>query len=343
MLTAIGILLSNFLVKAREMKKLDHIEELSRAYWKSQVIFAGVELGVFDFLAQGAKSSIEIAMGLRINPRATEMLLNALVALKLLKKRHRRYQNTPITSKYLVKGTPLYQGARIHHMHNLWDRWALLQKAIHSGKSVVEDVKINQKRLEDFMASMHNGGVMKARLIIKKFSLKGFKRLLDLGGGPGAYSIEFTRAYPELVATIFDLSDNIKIAKRFIKEAGLEGRVLTKVGNCLEVGLGREAYDVVFVSNLIHIYAPQTNVGILKKCHKAIKPGGKVVIHDFLLDSSGTAPPFPVLFSLNMLLGTCEGSSYSEREIKDWLLEAGFKRPKTIRLDRDSALIVGRK
>ncbi|MFQ5861847.1 MAG: class I SAM-dependent methyltransferase [Candidatus Brocadiales bacterium] len=323
------------------MKKFDYIEELSWAYWKSQVIFAGVELGVFDLLARGAKSSIEAAQELGTDPRATEMLLNALVSLGLLKKMKRRYENNPITAQYLVKGTPLYQGARIHHMHNLLDRWARLQEAVRTGKSVVEDIGTDPKRLEDFMGSMYNSGIMKARLIIKKFNLKRFKNLLDLGGGPGAYSIEFVRAYPGLTATVFDLSDNIKIAKRFIKEAGVKGRVLTKVGDCLEVSLGREAYDVVFVSNLLHIYAPKTNTDILKKCYEALEPGGKVVIHDFILDSSGTSPLFPVLFSLNMLLGTCEGSSYSKREIRGWLLEAGFKKPKTVRLNKDSALVIG--
>ncbi|MFQ5956380.1 MAG: class I SAM-dependent methyltransferase [Candidatus Brocadiales bacterium] len=326
------------------MKELERIEELSWAYWKSQIIFAGVELGVFDILAQGAKPSIEAAQELRTDPRATEMLLNAMVSLGLLKKNNRgRYSNTPTVSQYLVKGTPLYQGARIHHMHNLWDRWARLQQAVRTGKSVVEDVRADPKRLEDFMASMHNSGIMKARLITKKFSLRRFTNLLDLGGGPGAYSIEFVRTHPGLTATVFDLSDNIKIAKRFIKEAGLEGRVRTKVGDCLEVSLGREAYDVVFVSNLVHIYAPKTNIGTLKKCYKALKPGGIVVIHDFILDRSGTGPLFPVLFSLNMLLGTCEGSSYSERELKDWLLEVGFKKSRTVRLNKDSALVVGEK
>lgn len=325
------------------MKTLDHIEELSWAYWKSQVIFAGVELGVFDLLAECTKPPIEAAQELNADPRATEMLLNALVSLGLLKKRNRRFENSPYASEYLVRGKPLYQGTRIHHMHNLWDRWARLQEAVRTGKSVVEDTVTDPKRLEDFMASMRNSGTMKARLIVKKFSLKPFKNLLDLGGGPGAYSIEFVRAHPGLTATVFDLLDNIKIAKRCIKEAGLKGRVLTKVGNCLEVGLGRERYDVVFVSNLAHIYAPETNIGILKKCCEALEPGGKVIIHDFLLDSSGTGPLFPVLFSLNMLLGTCEGSSYGGGDFAEWLLKAGFKRPKTVRLDKDSGLVIGEK
>ena len=325
------------------MKGLERIEELSWAYWKSQVIFAGVELGVFDLLDTAARSSIEAARELNTDPRATEMLLNAMVSLELLKKTGRRFSNTAPVSEYLVRDKPLYQGARIHHMHNLWDRWARLQEAVRTGKSVVEDKITDPKRLADFMASMQNSGTMKARLIAKKFDLKPFRKLLDVGGGPGAYSIEFARTHPGLTATVFDLADNLKIARRRIKEAGLQGRVLTKVGNCLEVGLGREAYDIIFVSNLVHIYAPDTNVGILQKCHKALVAGGKVVIHEFVLDATGTRPLFPALFSLNMLLGTCEGASYGKEEMKGWLIEAGFRRPKTIRLNRDSGLVTAEK
>src|SRR3989338_252108 len=325
------------------MKMLDHIEELSWAYWKSQVIFAGVELGVFDLLTERSKSSIETAQELGTNPRATEMLLNALVSLGLLKETNGKYENKAYTSEYLVRGRPLYQGERIHHMHNLWDRWARLQEAVRTGKSVVGDTVTDPKRLEDFMASMHTSGTKKVRLIVKKFSLKPFKNLLDLGGGPGVYSIEFVRANPGLTATVFDLADNIEVAKRCIKEAGLEDRVLTRVGNCLDVGLGHEEYDVVFVSNLVHIYAPETNIGILKKCYEALESGGKVVIHDFLLDSSGAGPLFPALFSLCMLLGTCEGASYGKKDLKTWLLKAGFKRPRAVRLDKDSGLVIGEK
>jgi len=104
-----------------------------------------------------------------------------------------------------------------------------------------------------------------------------------------------------------------------------------------------QEYDVVFVSNLVHIYAPETNIGILKKCYEALESGGKVVIHDFLLDSSGAGPLFPALFSLCMLLGTCEGASYGKKDLETWLLKAGFKRPKAVRLDKDSGLVIGEK
>ncbi|HHT9120870.1 MAG TPA: class I SAM-dependent methyltransferase [Candidatus Hypogeohydataceae bacterium YC41] len=326
-------------------KDLDFLLELGWAYWKSQVVFAGVELGVFELLKKGDKESAEIAKRLGTDPRATGMLLNALVALKLLYKKANRYQNTPIASQYLIKGAPNYQGDRIHHLHNLWVRWERLQEAIRTGRSVVEETEKepDPQKVRDFMTSMHNLARMKVKILLKKLGVKPFHRLLDLGGGPGTYAIAIAQKNPNLTAVVYDLAPNLEIAREFIKEAGLEDRVTTQVGNFLEEDLPEEAFDAVLVSNILHIYDPPTNVSILKKCHKALEPEGLIIVHDMVLDKSGCAPLFPTFFSLNMLLGTCSGASYREEEIKEWLSKAGFSRIKTRFLDKDSAIIIGAK
>lgn len=326
-------------------KDLERLLELGWAYWKSQVVFAGVELGVFELLREGPKDSTEIARKLGTDPRATEMLLNALVALRLLFKKANCYRNTPIASEYLMKGTPVYQGNRIHHLHNLWQRWERLQEAIRTGHSVLEEKEAEpeSQRVRDFMTSMHNYARLKAKKLLKRLNVAAFRCLLDLGGGPGTYAIAFAQKNPGLKAVVYDLAPNLEIAKEFIKEAGLENRVTTQVGNFLEEDLPGGAYDIILVSNILHIYDLPTNVSILKKCHKALQPGGQVVIHDFLLDESGTGPLFPAFFSLNMLLGTCSGSCYRGEEVREWLSMADFSEIKTRFLDKDSALIIGQK
>ncbi|MBI5125282.1 MAG: methyltransferase [Planctomycetes bacterium] len=325
-------------------KDLESLLELGWAYWKSQVIFAGVELGVFELLKEKGTESVEIARRLCTDPRATEMLLNALVGLKLLSKKAERYKNTPIASQYLVKGTPVYQGNRIHHLHNLWQRWERLQEAIRTGRSVLDEKegeRPDPQKVRDFMTSMHNYASMKARDLLKRLDVRPFHRLLDLGGGPGTYAIAIAQKNPRLTAVVYDLDHNLEIAREFIKEARLEDRVTTQTGNFLEEDLPGGVFDAVLVSNVLHIYDPPTNVSILRKCHKALQPGGWVIIHEFVLNKSGTGPPFPAFFSLNMLLGTCSGDCYREAEMKEWLSAAGFSRVKTRRLDKDSALITG--
>ncbi len=351
-------------------KDLEYLLELGWAYWKSQVVFTGVELGIFELLKEGGKEpadvaagfslrrrtqpkgcgykggkeSTEIARRLGTDPRAMEMFLNALVSLRLLSKRANRYQNTSVASRYLVRGAAAYQGDRIHHLHNIWPRWEKLQESVRTGRSALEekeDEKPDPQRVRDFMTAMHNYAQMKAKTLLKRLNVRSFRRLLDLGGGPGTYAIAIARKNPRLTAVVYDLAHNLEIAREFIKGAGLEDRVTTQVGNFLEEELPEEAFDAILVSNVLHIYDPPTNISILKKCRKALQPGGRVVIHDFLLDESGTGPLYPVFFSLNMLLGTCSGACYRGAEMKEWLFTAGFSGIKTRFLDKDSAVIIG--
>ncbi len=319
--------------------------ELGWVYWKSQVVFAGVELGIFELLKGCAvgKNPAEIAAKLGLNPRATEMLLNALVSLELLTKKANCYQNSFLTSKYLVKGVPTYQGDRIHHLHNLWQRWEKLQQAIRTGQSVVEEKEPDPQRVRDFMTSMHNYARLKVKIVLSRLDVRPFRRLLDLGGGPGTYAIAVAQKNPLLTAVVYDLAQNLEIAREFIKEAGLEDRVSTQVGNFLEEDLPKEAFDAVLVSNVLHIYEPTTNISILKKCYDALQRGGYVIVHDFLINDTGTAPLYAVLFSLNMLLGTYRGACYTKAETQKWLSTTGFSRIKTRFLDKNSALIIGEK
>ncbi|HHT9126385.1 MAG TPA: class I SAM-dependent methyltransferase [Candidatus Brocadiia bacterium] len=324
--------------------QVNYLYELAYGFWKSQIIFTAVESGVFTLIADNGKTAGGIALQLKTNKRATEMLLNALVALGLLRKAKDKFFNTPLSNQYLVRGAPFYIGDSIHHMHNLWDNWSKLGRAVKTGKPVAfknAKKKVNAGRTRDFIAAMQNIGRTKAAEIAKRFDLKGCRKLLDLGGGPGTYSIEFTKRNHRLKAIVFDLEDVIRLAKRYIKDAGMQERVSTIAGDCLKDDLGTNLYDVAFVSNILHIYDPETNIEILKKCWESLVDNGKVVIHEFVLDRTKTRPQFGALFSLQMLLGTMGGASYSEQEYRDWLPKAGFKAIKRINLPSDSSLLIG--
>jgi 2-polyprenyl-3-methyl-5-hydroxy-6-metoxy-1,4-benzoquinol methylase len=325
---------------------IQYLNEISYSYWKAQVLFVAVEMDLFTLLEGKGKSCNVISKRLRTNLRATEMILNALVSLSLLSKTKGLYKNTAISSRYLVKGNSLYQGDRIHHFHNLWDNWSGLGKAVKTGKPTAyenaqEDV--DERRLREFIKAMHNIGIVQAEEVCKKLELKKYRKLLDLAGGQGTYAVRFVRENPKMMAVVFDLPDVIKITKRYIRKSGQKERITTQAGDCLNDGLGKELYDIVFVSNLLHIYKSVENQRILKKCWDSLKKKGIVIVQEFILDSSNTKPLFGTLFSLNMLIGTSGGSSYSEKDMKGWLKKIGFKKIKRINLNLDSGLIVGYK
>ncbi|MFQ5714161.1 MAG: methyltransferase [Candidatus Scalinduaceae bacterium] len=328
------------------LSPLSSLNEISYSYWKAQVLFVAVEMDLFTLLEGKGKSCKAISKRLRANLRATEMILNALVSLGLLSKTKGVYKNTAISNRYLVKGNSLYQGDRIHHFHNLWDNWSGLGVAIKTGKPTAyenaqEDV--DEHRLREFIKAMHNIGIVQAEEVCKRLDLKKCHKLLDLGGGQGTYAVRFVKENPKITAVVFDLHDVTKITKRYIRKSGMKERVMVQAGDCLKDGLGKELYDIVFVSNLLHIYKPVENQRILKKCWDSLEKKGIVVIQEFVLDSSKTRPLFGTLFSLNMLIGTSGGSSYSEKDMKGWLKKAGFKKIKKIDLSLDSGLIIGYK
>jgi SAM-dependent methyltransferase len=325
-------------------KQVNYLFEMACGFWKSQIVFVAVESGLFTLLSGGGWTTNGIASQMKTDKRATEMLLNALVALGLLRKAGGKFFNTPLSNQYLVQGKPLYMGDTVHHMHNLWDNWSKLARSIKTGKPVAftsAKKRPEPRRTRDFIAAMQNIGKTRAPEIAKRLDLRGCCKLLDLGGGPGAYSVEFARRNHRLNAAIFDLKDVTRLAKRYIKDAGMQERVSTIAGDCLRDDYGANLYDVAFVSNLLHIYDPKLNLEILRRCWKSLVNNGRVVIHDFVLDKTKTWPEFGAIFSLQMLLGTQGGASYSEQEYREWLRKAGFKAIKRINLTSESALLVG--
>ena len=325
---------------------VDSIFQLSFGYWKSCILFTATEFDIFTLISKGKVTAKDISQSIHTNERATEMLLNALVSLELLTKQANSYHNTPISSLHLIKGKPHYLGDFIHHAQNIMENWTMLRETIETGKAVsLNDLpeEVDLHDLRDFITAMHNIASVKAEELCCKIDLKESKRLLDLAGGPGTYAIELAKANPHLHAIVFDLGHTIKLTQEFIKAAGMEDRVTIQAGNCLEDTFGKNVYDAVLVSNLLHIYAPANNTKILKKCWDALKDGGQVIIHEFVLDETRTSPQFAALFSLNMLIGTQEGASYSESEYRAWLEEAGFKRIRKIGLESNSSLIIGKK
>jgi len=185
--------------------------------------------------------------------------------------------------------------------------------------------------------------VMVAPVISKEIDLSNSKTLVDIGGGAGTYSVFFCRANSNLEATIFDLPGTLKITKELISGSSVFDRI-----NMLEGDFNKEIkgqYDVAFLSNIIHGEGETENIALIKRVYNALNSGGKIIIQDFVLENDKTFPSFAALFSLNMLLFTENGRTYSFQEIEEWLKAAGFKgiARMNINLPRSISVLVGNK
>jgi (2Fe-2S) ferredoxin/predicted O-methyltransferase YrrM len=318
----------------------DDLNDRIRAFQESRAILTALELDVFT--AVGDEGSAEAVAGrIGTDARATEMLLNAATSMGLLVKQDGTFRNTPATARYFVATSPDNARPALLHTAHLWSRWSNLTDCVRAGTAVGPQ-EIAARGLdwtEAFIAAMHRNASERAPQVVQAVGTNGIRRMLDVGGGSGAYSIAFAKADPALTSEILDLEAVAPIAQRHIQKAGVSERVSTRVGDLRSDPLG-QGYDLVFVSAICHMLGPDENRDLLERCHRALASGGRMVIQDFILEPDKTAPKWGALFALNMLVGTRAGSSYSEDEYTRWLEGAGFRNIRRVRLPGPAGLMI---
>jgi predicted O-methyltransferase YrrM len=317
--------------------------EISGAYWESCALHAAVKLGVFTIIGKGQLTAKEIAQKLNGDERGVATLLNALTAMGLLVKSGNRYANTPVSDTYLSKDSNQYIGYMIMHHYHLVDSWHELDRAVVMGAPVrVRASAVTEVQRESFLMGMFNLAMALAPQATKEIDLADREYLLDMGGGPGTWAIHFCLNNPGLRATVYDLQATRPFAEQIIARFGVSERVQFQEGNYLEDEI-EGSYDVAWLSHILHGESPEDCQLIIKKAVATLKPGGLIMIHDFILNNDLAGPLFPALFSLNMLTGTKGGRSYSEEQIMDVLAKAGAKHLERhpFRAPNDSGIIVG--
>ncbi len=314
----------------------------SGSYWEACTLHTGVKLEVFSHLGNERLTAGDLAEKIGVSERGLTMLLNALSAMGLLVKEDNHYANTVEGKVFLIKESPRYCGSLISHHSVLINYWSQLTQAVTSGQPLKKVPYKDEDERETFLMGMFNQAMASAPQIAELIDLSGKHHLLDLGGGPGTYAIHFCIANPDLRAAIFDFPESRSCALRMVKQFNLEERIDFIAGNYLEEEIGG-TYDVAWLSHILHADGEKDCEEIIKKTTSVMEPGGLILIHDFILDDNEDKPLFPALFSLNMLINTPQGQSYSDARIKDMLCKAGLKDVKRIsfRGPNDAGIICG--
>jgi predicted O-methyltransferase YrrM len=318
--------------------------EVSGSYWKACTLHAGVKLGIFTLIGDRPRTGQEIAEDLGGDLRGVTMLLNALSALGLLTKKENAYANTEIGKTFLKKDSPQYLGYMLMHHHHLVESWSKLDLGVLTGKPTRSRSGFDEEVVrESFLMGMFNMAMNLAPRIVPEIDLSGRKHLLDLGGGPGTYAIHFCLKNPGLRATVYDLPTTRSFAEKTIARFGLSDRIDFQEGDYLEATI-QGTFDVVWLSHILHGEGPEDCQRMIGKAVSALSVGGLILIHEFILNDEMDGPSFPALFSLNMLLGTEKGQSYSDRQLRDMLTRAGVRdiRRIPVQTPNDSGIIQGR-
>jgi len=328
---------------------MEEFRRISGGFMESRIVLTAVELDVFSAVGEGGEGGAEgeegataaaVAGAVKADARATEMLLNALVALGLLGKDGGTFRLSEFSSRHLVGPS---RGAAMHTVH-LWPSWSGLTECIRTGTAADGDELVDRgdEWTEAFIAAMHHNASARAASVVEAVGIEGAKRVLDLGGGSGAYAIAFANAADDVSVTVFDLPTVTPLAEKYVAEAGLSERISTQTGDMTSDDLGSD-YDIVWISAICHMFGPGENLALFERVMSCLRPGGRIAVSDFVLESDKTAPRFGAVFALNMLVNTREGSSYSGDEYMQWLGEAGFEDARVVPLPGPAGLVIARK
>jgi predicted O-methyltransferase YrrM len=303
--------------------------DLAHAYCGARVFHAANELDIFSHLDE-EKTSGELAKLLGFEKRPLRMLMDVCVTLDLLEKYGGRYKNTPIASEFLVKGKPFYSGHFVSLEARSYLTWAKLADAVRRNAPVDETTR-DDESIRFFTHAMHSTSVFSATILAQVVDLSDYTNLLDIGGGSGVNSIAFVERYPNLRATVFDGRPVVEVAAEYISRSPAADRLTTRAGSYQEsLPAG---HDAALLSNILHGEGERENRALLKHVYEVLDEPGIVIIADALPNEQRTGPPFPLIFALNMLVNTENGDTYTDSQVREFLVAAGFREISTISFD----------
>ncbi len=312
------------------------IREFASSFQKSRILLSSFELDIFTVLTESGNTNEQIAKQLKLDRHASERLLNALVSLGFLVKKNNMFFNTSDSFTFLSKKSPDYLGGLMHSNH-LWNTWSNLTQVVKTGISA-HPSEINERGEEwlfSFITAMHDRAKKQAPLQLKNIDLKGVGSTLDVGGGSGAYSMEFVTKKPDIEATVFDLPNVIPITKKFLEKEGFSDKIKTHSGDYTTDNLPK-GFDLVFMSAIIHSNPLEENRSLIRKCFNSLNKNGRIVIQDWIMNSDRTQPLAGAVFAINMLVGTEAGDCFTEKEVTEMLTSAGFRN--ILRIEFESGL-----
>ena len=319
----------------------EDILALGRSYQGAAVFAAAADLDLFSALAAAPLSAAELARTLECDPRGLTILLDALVALRLLEKSGDRYSLPADLEALLTPNGAQTVLAMGQHQANCLRRWAQLAYVVKTGQPAQRrpGVRGETGDAEAFIGAMHNISAPNADQVIRGVQPLQFRHLLDIGGASGTWTIAFLRACPSAQATLFDLPHVIPMAQRRLAAAGLDQRVQLVAGDFATDALPLGA-DLAWVSAIIHQNSRAQNRALFAKVFAALALGGRIAIRDILMEPDRTQPVAGALFAVNMLVATEGGGTFTFAELREDLESVGFVAVTLARADEAMNAIV---
>jgi|SRR5579883_3041998 len=304
---------------------------------------AALELHLFEHLAAAPATAAELAARAGVSERGAQALLDAFVALALVQVAEGRYRLGSGAAEVLTPRGAFYVGDEHGRLLRAALRWtSRLTETVrggHPGVAIDDPALLEFWTLLTPMIARYGRPV--AAAAIEKLGLRdGSPSLLDVGGGMALYSLALLTANPRARATQADWPHINRQARAAVEQAGVADRFDTLDGDFRQIDFGEGRYDVTVASNIVHQESPDSNRSLFARLHRALKPGGRLLVSEFVVDDGRAGPPPSLLFNLNMLGMTEAGKSYERRELTALITAAGFAPPSFTPVGPASTLVI---
>jgi SAM-dependent methyltransferase len=316
----------------------------------SLAVLVAHDLKLYPLLAERPRSLPEICDALNIAHRPAEALVSVNTALGLLRERDGHYSLTSVAEEYLLEGSSTYFGGyfdmiiqnyAVYSFESL--KRAVLTDApqLYDGEEVFSSHHERADRVRTYTRAIHGTSMAAALAWPKRVDLSGHRRMLDVGGGSGAHAIGAAQQWADLQVIVFDLAPVCGMAEEFIARHGLQDRVRTQIGD-----MWADTFppaDLHFYGQIYHDWPPDRCRLLARKSFEALKPGGRVILHEMLYDDRKTGPFATAAMNINMLLWYEAGRQYSGQEVSAMLEEAGFSDIEVMPTFGYYSVVIGRK
>ena len=300
---------------------------LATSYWNSATLMAAVRLKAFDAL-QTPQTLEQFAEHIQSNSVACEALLIALISLSLVEKQDNLYQNTAVANDFLVSSKPQALNQAMLYNADVYPLWGQLDQVIKQG-DVTKDPQAylgeDEAKTQRFVYGMHHRALGIGQAMLSVIDLSQAQYLMDIGGGPGTYSVLLTKKYKHLKADVLDLPAVVRVASQIVQQMNGSDQVQCTAYDYYKDELPQQDYDSALISGVLHREQPPQVQKIFQQVAQRLPIGGQLWISDVMLNDDRTGPLFSAMFTLNMRILSHDGRCHSVAEQTQWLQEAGFK------------------
>lgn len=308
------------------------------------IIEAAVESGFFDAVAGRSMNASELAAATNCSERGVTAVMDSLIGLALAaRNQDGRYVLTAESQAFLTGTHPASLAPFFRHCsRDLMGAWPSITECVRTGQPVkrVDAEQSGAEFFRDFVEALFPIGYQAALAVARSVSFppEAAINVLDIAAGSGVWSIALAQSFPNARVTAVDWERVLPVTRKVTAQHGLAGRYKFVSGDILEADFG-SGYDVATLGQILHSEGDRRSAELLKKVFRALKPGGTIVIADFLANEDRTGPPQALIFSVNMLVHTSTGRAFTFQEIAAWLAEAGFETPRLLDIPAPSVVL----